>query len=45
MSRCCGEGPIHHLMANVTRSNLTSFSITLNELTPGLQEMLPPTDS
>ncbi|CAA7043492.1 unnamed protein product [Microthlaspi erraticum] len=30
---------------NVTRYNLTSFAITLNELTPGLQEMLPPTDS
>ncbi|XP_022958368.1 oxysterol-binding protein-related protein 2B-like [Cucurbita moschata] len=28
-----------------TRYNLTSFSITLNELTPGLKEMLPPTDS
>ncbi|KAG2238514.1 hypothetical protein Bca52824_092242 [Brassica carinata] len=40
MSRCCGEGPIHHLMANVTRSNLTSFSITLNELTPGLQVVM-----
>ncbi|EFH44023.1 oxysterol-binding family protein [Arabidopsis lyrata subsp. lyrata] len=30
---------------NVTRYNLTSFAITLNELTPGLQEILPPTDS
>ncbi|XP_008238570.1 PREDICTED: oxysterol-binding protein-related protein 2A isoform X3 [Prunus mume] len=30
---------------NVTRYNLTSFAITLNELTPGLQEKLPPTDS
>ncbi|KAJ0239530.1 Oxysterol-binding protein-related protein 2A [Hirschfeldia incana] len=30
---------------NVTRYNLTSFAITLNELTPGLKEMLPPTDS
>ncbi|KAI5079641.1 hypothetical protein GOP47_0005120 [Adiantum capillus-veneris] len=28
-----------------TRYNLTSFAITLNEITPGLQEMLPPTDS
>ncbi|PWA71445.1 Oxysterol-binding protein [Artemisia annua] len=28
---------------NLTRYNLTSFAITLNELTPGLQ--LPPTDS
>ncbi|KAJ7952480.1 Oxysterol-binding protein [Quillaja saponaria] len=28
-----------------TRYNLTSFAITLNELTPGLQEKLPPTDS
>lgn len=28
-----------------TRYNLTSFSITLNELTPGLKEKLPPTDS
>lgn len=28
-----------------TRYNLTSFAITLNELTPGLQERLPPTDS
>ncbi|GAV87567.1 PH domain-containing protein/Oxysterol_BP domain-containing protein [Cephalotus follicularis] len=31
--------------SNVTRYNLTSFAITLNELTPGLQEKLPPTDS
>ncbi|XP_026421744.1 oxysterol-binding protein-related protein 2A-like isoform X2 [Papaver somniferum] len=30
---------------NHTRYNLTSFAITLNELTPGLQEKLPPTDS
>ncbi|XP_048606943.1 oxysterol-binding protein-related protein 2B isoform X1 [Brassica napus] len=30
---------------NVTRYNLTSFAITLNELTPGLEEKLPPTDS
>ncbi|KAL1826358.1 hypothetical protein ACET3Z_004770 [Daucus carota] len=30
---------------NLTRYNLTPFAITLNELTPGLQEMLPPTDS
>ncbi|XP_033132915.1 oxysterol-binding protein-related protein 2A isoform X2 [Brassica rapa] len=30
---------------NVTRYNLTSFAITMNELTPGLEEMLPPTDS
>ncbi|KAG8659425.1 oxysterol-binding protein-related protein 2A isoform X2 [Manihot esculenta] len=30
---------------NVTRYNLTSFAITLNELTTGLQEKLPPTDS
>eukprot|EP00257_Ricinus_communis_P021685 XP_015581223.2 oxysterol-binding protein-related protein 2A [Ricinus communis] len=30
---------------NLTRYNLTSFAITLNELTPGLQEKLPPTDS
>ncbi|XP_074358862.1 oxysterol-binding protein-related protein 2A isoform X3 [Apium graveolens] len=30
---------------NLTRYNLTSFAITLNELTPGLQEILPPTDS
>lgn len=28
-----------------TRYNLTSFAITLNEITPGLQEKLPPTDS
>ncbi|XAR54970.1 hypothetical protein NMG60_11030324 [Bertholletia excelsa] len=28
-----------------TRYNMTSFAITLNELTPGLQEKLPPTDS
>jgi len=27
------------------RYNLSSFAITLNELTPGLQEKLPPTDS
>ncbi|KAG0473174.1 hypothetical protein HPP92_014585 [Vanilla planifolia] len=31
--------------ANPTRYNLTSFAITLNELTAGLQEKLPPTDS
>ncbi|GAB4857055.1 Oxysterol-binding protein- protein 2A [Ancistrocladus abbreviatus] len=30
---------------NLTRYNLTSFAITLNELTPGLKEKLPPTDS
>ncbi|MBA0685396.1 hypothetical protein Goari_013059 [Gossypium aridum] len=30
---------------NPTRYNLTSFAITLNEITPGLQEKLPPTDS
>ncbi|XP_042953316.1 oxysterol-binding protein-related protein 2A-like isoform X3 [Carya illinoinensis] len=30
---------------NLTRYNLTSFAITLNELTPGLQGKLPPTDS
>ncbi|KAE8055953.1 hypothetical protein FH972_012760 [Carpinus fangiana] len=30
---------------NPTRYNLTSFAITLNELTHGLQEKLPPTDS
>ncbi|GMJ15068.1 OSBP(oxysterol binding protein)-related protein 2A [Hibiscus trionum] len=30
---------------NPTRYNLTSFAITLNELTPELQEKLPPTDS
>lgn len=28
-----------------TRYNLTPFAISLNELTPGLQEKLPPTDS
>eukprot|EP00249_Psilotum_nudum_P023858 c29009_g1_i2 orf=796-3285(-) len=28
-----------------TRYNLTAFAITLNELTPGLKEKLPPTDS
>ncbi|XP_073294763.1 oxysterol-binding protein-related protein 1C-like [Primulina huaijiensis] len=28
-----------------TRYNLTQFTITLNELTPGLKEKLPPTDS
>ncbi|KAL6007891.1 Oxysterol-binding protein-related protein 2A [Asimina triloba] len=31
--------------ANLTRYNLSSFAITLNELTPGLKEKLPPTDS
>ncbi|KAI3716740.1 hypothetical protein L1987_67838 [Smallanthus sonchifolius] len=31
--------------ANLTRYNLTSFAITLNELTPGLKEKLSPTDS
>ncbi|XP_017696973.1 oxysterol-binding protein-related protein 1C-like isoform X3 [Phoenix dactylifera] len=30
---------------NPTRYNLTRFAITLNELTPGLKEKLPPTDS
>lgn len=30
---------------NLTRYNFTSFAITLNELTPGLKEKLPPTDS
>ncbi|XP_076951938.1 oxysterol-binding protein-related protein 2A-like [Bidens hawaiensis] len=30
---------------NLTRYNLTSFAITLNELTTGLKEKLPPTDS
>ncbi|KAF4365227.1 hypothetical protein F8388_017793 [Cannabis sativa] len=30
---------------NLTRYNLTSFAITLNELTEGLQEKLPPTNS
>lgn len=28
-----------------TRYNLTPFAISLNELTPGLKENLPPTDS
>ncbi|CAN0892467.1 Oxysterol-binding protein-related protein 1C [Linum grandiflorum] len=28
-----------------TKYNLTRFAITLNELTPGLEEKLPPTDS
>ncbi|KAH0858894.1 hypothetical protein HID58_087155 [Brassica napus] len=30
---------------NATKYNLTRFAITLNELTPGLKEKLPPTDS
>ncbi|XP_061357825.1 oxysterol-binding protein-related protein 2A-like [Gastrolobium bilobum] len=30
---------------NLTRYNLTPYAITLNELTPGLEEKLPPTDS
>jgi hypothetical protein len=30
---------------NPTKYNLTRFGITLNELTPGLKEKLPPTDS
>ncbi|XP_077236043.1 oxysterol-binding protein-related protein 2A-like isoform X2 [Tasmannia lanceolata] len=30
---------------SLTRYNLSSFAITLNELTRGLQEKLPPTDS
>ncbi|KAL9259901.1 Oxysterol-binding protein-related protein [Drosera capensis] len=30
---------------DISRYNLTSFATTLNELTPGLQEKLPPTDS
>ncbi|KAI3930971.1 hypothetical protein MKW98_030210 [Papaver atlanticum] len=29
----------------LTRYNLTPFAISLNELTPGLQQILPPTDS
>ncbi|XP_062146317.1 oxysterol-binding protein-related protein 1C isoform X2 [Alnus glutinosa] len=29
----------------ITRYNLTRFAITLNELSPGLKEKLPPTDS
>ncbi|XP_031390508.1 oxysterol-binding protein-related protein 1C isoform X3 [Punica granatum] len=29
----------------ITRYNLSRFAMTLNELTPGLQEKLPPTDS
>lgn len=28
-----------------TRYNLTSFAVSLNEITPGLREKLPPTDS
>lgn len=28
-----------------TRYNLSPFAISLNELTPGLMEILPPTDS
>ncbi|KAM0016635.1 putative oxysterol-binding protein [Helianthus debilis subsp. tardiflorus] len=31
--------------ATKTRYNLTSFAISLNEITPGLREKLPPTDS
>ncbi|KQK24131.1 oxysterol-binding protein-related protein 1B [Brachypodium distachyon] len=31
--------------SNPTRYNLSSFAITLNELTPNLKEKLPPTDS
>ncbi|XP_047325369.1 oxysterol-binding protein-related protein 2A-like isoform X2 [Impatiens glandulifera] len=34
-----------HPPPNLTRYNLTSFAITLNEITPGLQEVLPLTDS
>ncbi|KAL4181487.1 hypothetical protein AMTRI_Chr12g237540 [Amborella trichopoda] len=30
---------------NLTRYNLSSFAITLNELTPGLKDKIPPTDS
>ncbi|CAG7881468.1 unnamed protein product [Brassica rapa] len=30
---------------NPTKYNLTRFAMTLNELTPGLKEKLPPTDS
>ncbi|XP_071723577.1 oxysterol-binding protein-related protein 2A-like [Rutidosis leptorrhynchoides] len=30
---------------NICRYNLSAFAITLNELTPGLKEKLPPTDS
>ncbi|XP_010916541.1 oxysterol-binding protein-related protein 1C isoform X1 [Elaeis guineensis] len=36
----CGKPP-----KNPTRYNLTRFAITVNELTPGLKEKLPPTDS
>ncbi|CAM8885383.1 unnamed protein product [Rhodiola kirilowii] len=35
----------HTIPVNVTRYNLPSFAITLNEITPALQEKLPPTDS
>ncbi|KAF3783527.1 Oxysterol-binding protein-related protein 2A [Nymphaea thermarum] len=31
--------------AGLTKYNLTSFAVTVNELTPGLKEKLPPTDS
>ncbi|XP_047325832.1 oxysterol-binding protein-related protein 2A-like isoform X2 [Impatiens glandulifera] len=34
-----------HPPSNLTRYNLTSFAITLNEITQGLKEKLPPTDS
>ncbi|KAH8961162.1 hypothetical protein BDL97_05G036600 [Sphagnum fallax] len=30
---------------NITRYDLSAFAISLNELTPGLKEKLPPTDS
>ncbi|CAF2043439.1 unnamed protein product [Brassica napus] len=30
---------------NATKYNLTRFAVTLNELTPGMKEKLPPTDS
>ncbi|GMH31346.1 hypothetical protein Nepgr_033189 [Nepenthes gracilis] len=36
----CSKQPVHP-----TRYNLTRFAITLNELTIGLEEKLPPTDS
>ena len=35
----------HEPPTNPTRYNLSSFAITLNELTPNLKEKLPPTDS
>ncbi|KAK8919173.1 Oxysterol-binding protein-related protein 1C [Platanthera zijinensis] len=44
----CGEHIVHGIVQNrsgKTMATLFGFAITLEELTPGLKELLPPTDS